>query len=85
MRSANIRNVKQVVKTTAKLFLEQGAKVLLVDMQEEGLKKTVDELGSTSVKYSVADVTKAADVQRYVADAVKAFGKIDVFFQQRRY
>ena len=67
-------------KTTAKLFLEQGAKVLLVDMQEEGLKKTVDELGSTSVKYSVADVTKAADVQRYVADAVKAFGKIDVFF-----
>lgn len=67
-------------KTTAKLFLEEGAKVLLVDMNEDVLKKTVDELGSANVKYSAADVTKAADVQRYVEDAVKAFGKIDVFF-----
>lgn len=32
------------------------------------------------MKYAAADVTKSEDVQRYVADAVKAFGKIDVFF-----
>jgi NAD(P)-dependent dehydrogenase (short-subunit alcohol dehydrogenase family) len=32
------------------------------------------------VKYSAADVTKSADVQRYVNDAVKEFGKIDIFF-----
>ncbi len=67
-------------KTTAKLFLENGAKVLLVDLKEDDLKKVVDELGSKDVKYSAADVTKAADVQRYVNDAVKAFGKIDIFF-----
>lgn len=67
-------------KTTAKLFLENGAKVLLVDLKEDDLKKVVDELGSKDVKYSAADVTKAADVQRYVDDAVKAFGKIDIFF-----
>ena len=52
-------------KTTAKLFLEQGAKVLLVDMNEEQLKKAVNELGSTNVKYSAAVVTNAADVKRY--------------------
>lgn len=67
-------------KTTAKLFLEEGAKLMLVDMNEEQLIKSVDELGSANVKHSAADVTKAADVQRYVGDAVKAFGKIDVFF-----
>ena len=67
-------------KTTAKLFLEEGAKVLLVDLNEDALKKTVEELGGKNVKYTAADVTKAGDVQRYVDDAVKAFGKIDVFF-----
>lgn len=67
-------------KITAKLFLEEGAKVLLVDMNEDALKKAVDELGGENVQYSAADVTKAADVQRYINDAVKAYGKIDIFF-----
>jgi NAD(P)-dependent dehydrogenase (short-subunit alcohol dehydrogenase family) len=67
-------------RTTAKLFFEEGAKVLLVDLNEEALKKAVEELGGKDVKYCVADVTKSADVQRYVNEAVDAFGKIDVFF-----
>ena len=67
-------------KTTGKLFLEEGAKVLLVDMNEDALKKTAEELGGKNVQYTAADVTKSEDVQRYVNDAVKAFGKIDVFF-----
>lgn len=67
-------------KTTAKLFLEEGVKVLLVDRDEEALKKAVQELGGDNVKYTAADVTKSADVQRYVNDAVASFGKIDIFF-----
>ncbi|RYY44646.1 MAG: SDR family oxidoreductase [Chitinophagaceae bacterium] len=67
-------------KTTAKLFIEEGANVVLVDLDEDALKNAVEELGGKNVKYSAADVTKSEDVQRYVADAVKAFGKIDVFF-----
>lgn len=67
-------------KSTAKIFLENGAKVLLVDISEEDLKKTVKELNSDYLKYTVADVSKSAEVQKYVADAVKYFGKIDVFF-----
>ena len=67
-------------KITAKLFLEEGAKVLLVDMNEDSLKQTVEELGSKNVQYTAADVTKSADVQRSVSEAVKAFGKIDIFF-----
>ena len=67
-------------KITAKLFLAQGARVMLVDLKEDDLKKAVEELGSADVKYSAADVTKSADVQRYVDETVKAFGKVDVFF-----
>jgi len=67
-------------KTTAKLFLEEGAKVMLVDLSEDTLKKAVQELKSENVKYCVADVSKAVDVQHYINETIKVFGKIDVFF-----
>ena len=66
--------------TTAKLFLDEGAKVVLVDVNEEALRGTVASLDSEHVSYVVADVTKSADVQQYVRHAVDTFGKIDVFF-----
>lgn len=67
-------------QTTAKLFLEEGAKVVLVDLDEAALKQAVAGLGSDQVDYVVANVTQAADVERYAQEAVKKFGKIDVFF-----
>lgn len=66
--------------STAKLFLEEGAKVVLVDINEEALKKTADDLKSDQVSYVAADVTKSADVQKYVEHTLKTFGQIDVFF-----
>ena len=67
-------------KITAKLFLEEGAKVMLVDLTEDILKKAVMELNSANVKFCVADVSKAVEVEHYVNETVKVFGKIDVFF-----
>jgi NAD(P)-dependent dehydrogenase (short-subunit alcohol dehydrogenase family) len=67
-------------KTTAKLFLAEGAKVLLVDISETQLKEVVSELASENVAYYVADVSKALEVEGYVNEAVKLFGNIDVFF-----
>jgi NAD(P)-dependent dehydrogenase (short-subunit alcohol dehydrogenase family) len=67
-------------KATAELFLEKGARVLLVDLSEDALKNTVQELNNEHVKYCVADVSKSEDVKKYVDEAVKLFGKIDVFF-----
>ncbi|MGX5817238.1 SDR family NAD(P)-dependent oxidoreductase [Chitinophaga lutea] len=66
-------------QTTAKLFIDEGAKVMLVDLDESALKKAVEGLGPNAA-YVAADVTKAEDVQRYATEAVKKFGKIDVFF-----
>ena len=67
-------------KITAKLFLEEGAKVFLVDTNEHDLKIVDDELEGSRIKYCVADVSKSEDVQRYVKEAVAEFGKIDIFF-----
>ncbi|WP_018478869.1 SDR family NAD(P)-dependent oxidoreductase [Pontibacter roseus] len=65
---------------TAQLFLEEGARVMLVDLNEDALQQAVRELGGENVKYSAADVSKSEDVRRYVDATVKAFGKIDMFF-----
>lgn|SRR5690606_5585320 len=67
-------------KQTAKVFLDEGAKVFLVDLNEDELKNAVEELGGENVQYCVADVSKSSDVQSYVNQAVAANGKIDVFF-----
>lgn len=68
-------------KVTAKLFLEEGAKVVLVDLFEESLAKTKDELVSLGDVLTVqADVTKEEDVKKYVQATLNTFGKIDVFF-----
>lgn len=65
--------------TVAKLFLEEGAKVVLVDINGDSLKKVADGLNSKNLSYVTADVTQAADVQKYVKHAMDTFGKIDVF------
>ncbi len=67
-------------KITAKLFLEEGAKVMLVDRNEDELKKVAEELNSKHVSYCVADVSKAKEVETYVNETVKLLGKIDIFF-----
>jgi NAD(P)-dependent dehydrogenase (short-subunit alcohol dehydrogenase family) len=63
---------------TAALFLEEGAKVLLVDLREPDLAAAAGRLGSERVATIAADVSRAADVQAYVAKAISHFGKIDV-------
>ena len=65
---------------TARLFLENGAKVMLVDLFEESLKNAITNLNSENVKYCAADVSKVEDIRNYVNETVQQFGKIDVFF-----
>lgn len=67
-------------KTTAELFIAEGAKVLLVDINEKQLKEVVSNLDSENAAYYVADVSKANEVEGYVNQAVTLFGKIDIFF-----
>ncbi|WP_342433379.1 SDR family NAD(P)-dependent oxidoreductase [Neobacillus sp. FSL H8-0543] len=68
-------------KVTAEKFLKEGAKVVLVDLFEESLAKTKEELSSFGEVLTVqADVSNESDVENYVNKAIEQFGKIDIFF-----
>jgi NAD(P)-dependent dehydrogenase (short-subunit alcohol dehydrogenase family) len=65
---------------TAKLFLQEGAKVMIVDNDASALRKAAAEMTTTNLKYYQADVSQSADVEKYVSATLSAFGGIDIFF-----
>lgn len=64
---------------TAKAFAQEGAKLALVDLNEEALKKATDEAGLTDALLLQANVTKEDEVARYVTETVEKYGKVDIF------
>jgi NAD(P)-dependent dehydrogenase (short-subunit alcohol dehydrogenase family) len=65
---------------SAKLFLSEGAKVMLVDLKEGDLKRAIAELDSPNVDAVAADVSDAGSTRNYVERTVAKFGAIDVLF-----
>jgi NAD(P)-dependent dehydrogenase (short-subunit alcohol dehydrogenase family) len=70
----------EIGSETAKIFSKEGAKVLLVDLNEDKLKTVVSEIGSDSVSYIVADVCNNNETKKYIDTAVERYGKIDILF-----
>jgi len=66
-------------RTAAELFIREGARVLLVDLNGDSLKAAADSINSEALAYTVADVTRPEQVEAYVRTAVETFGGIDVF------
>ena len=62
-----------------KLFAQEGANVVLVDLDESALKQAVAFSESKNVSYVVADVTQPKEVEHYVQTTVARHGGIDVF------
>ena len=58
---------------------ERGARVALVGLEPDLLRKAADELGSRAM-WAEADVTDSAALERSVAAVVKRFGGIDGLF-----
>jgi NAD(P)-dependent dehydrogenase (short-subunit alcohol dehydrogenase family) len=65
---------------TARLFAEEGAKVVLADVDEDGLATVTDEIGAERAAYVVTDVTDSDDVREAVRIAVERFGGLDIAF-----
>jgi meso-butanediol dehydrogenase / (S,S)-butanediol dehydrogenase / diacetyl reductase len=67
-------------KTTAELFAEEGAKVVVADWNREAGEQTASTLSKTgyNVLYCFADVSKSQDVELLIQTTVNHYGKLDV-------
>ncbi|HEY7524124.1 MAG TPA: glucose 1-dehydrogenase [Candidatus Limnocylindrales bacterium] len=69
-------------RTAARLFAEQGAKVVLADVTEEAAESAAAEVRATGGEASavVADVSIEDDARRMVEHAVATYGRIDALY-----
>ncbi|MCL2470414.1 MAG: glucose 1-dehydrogenase [Propionibacteriaceae bacterium] len=69
-------------KAAARAFLGQGCSVALVDIAAGPLAEVAADLAAPEGRLITitADISKEEDVRAYVAETVRVFGTIDVFF-----
>lgn len=69
-------------RATAERFLEEGAKVAIIDVSRENGRKAISELKAKghAPHLITGDVTSSAHVRRMVREARSKLGKIDVLF-----
>ena len=65
---------------SAKAFVREGGKVMIVDLREADVKRARDTIDGPNVAGFAADVSDAAQTQAYIAATVAKFGRIDVLF-----
>jgi NAD(P)-dependent dehydrogenase (short-subunit alcohol dehydrogenase family) len=61
-------------------FVEQGARVVIGDLDETRARETIELAGPEHVRFQACDVSKEADVQALVQRALNEFGKLDCMF-----
>ena len=64
---------------TARLFIQEGAKVVISGRSEEKGQMLSEELGENSL-YLLSDVTKEEDIENSIKETVNQFGKLDILF-----
>ena len=63
-------------KAMTESFLESGAEVVIVDINEEALKQTAGDL---NVEYITADVSSEAAIKNIISTSNSSMGGIDIF------
>jgi NAD(P)-dependent dehydrogenase (short-subunit alcohol dehydrogenase family) len=64
---------------TARVFVGEGARVVIADMQEERGREVARSLG-TVARFERAEVSREPEVRRAIARATEEFGRLDVLF-----
>lgn len=67
-------------EATAKKFVKEGAKVVIADLNEEDIKRTVNEIREMGgeIEGICVDVTKMESVNKMIEFTLEKFGRIDV-------
>jgi NAD(P)-dependent dehydrogenase (short-subunit alcohol dehydrogenase family) len=71
-------------EATVRLFVAEGAAVVVADLQDERGRRVAAELGPRAA-YVHADVSREADVQAAVAETERRFGRLDCIFNNAGY
>jgi NAD(P)-dependent dehydrogenase (short-subunit alcohol dehydrogenase family) len=67
-------------RAISEAFLSEGARVVLADLNEEGVAATAEELGRDGNTFAVrCDVTNSDDVRNLVTASLDQLGAVDVF------
>lgn len=66
-------------EATAKLFATEGARVVIVDINEQGGQRVTGEIGAAAT-FSKSDVSDPAQVEALVKSTAQRFGRLDVLF-----
>ncbi|KAK4736377.1 hypothetical protein R3W88_000074 [Solanum pinnatisectum] len=66
--------------TTAKLFVKNGAKVVILDVQDDLGRSFCDEIGLEHMSYVHCDVTIEKQVEEAIDFVVSKHGKIDIMY-----
>jgi NAD(P)-dependent dehydrogenase (short-subunit alcohol dehydrogenase family) len=64
---------------SARLFVAEGARVLIADMRAEPGERLAKELGDGAA-FCRVDVTREADVENAIEEALKRWGRLDCIF-----
>lgn len=64
-------------EATARLFIQEGAKVVIADLNEEKGRKLAGELGEAAI-YMNVNVTKEDHITAMFAEAEAKFGQVDI-------
>jgi NAD(P)-dependent dehydrogenase (short-subunit alcohol dehydrogenase family) len=62
-----------------RLFVEEGSRVVIADVQDDKGTRLADELGKSSA-YLHADVSRDSDVSGAIAHALSRFGRLDCLY-----
>lgn len=65
---------------SAKAFVREGGKVMIVDLRDADVKRAVAAVGGPNIAGFAADVSDGAQTKAYIDATVAKFGKIDVLF-----
>jgi NAD(P)-dependent dehydrogenase (short-subunit alcohol dehydrogenase family) len=66
-------------EATVRRFVDEGARVVIADVQDAKGHRLADTLGCAAV-YEHVDVAEEADIRRAVERALAEFGRLDVMF-----
>ena len=64
---------------TARLFIQEGAKVVISGRSKEKGSKLAEELGKNAY-YCLSDITKEEDIKRAISFTTDKLSKLDILF-----